>query len=199
MRTLYEPIMPLKFMISWGLLLTTAVRLVPAKSHCYSPSCPFPPPILRSGDDALAALTRELEAATNIENWTDGPRCSQPFDTNITSFAVEITSAEKTLWGRYYTSPFLRNYTDSEPTSVSPNTAFRIASISKIFTVLAVLLEEKLGRLNLRYPVTEYIPDLAYDGDNGGISWEDVTLESLASQLSGIPRECKSPQEACCA
>ena len=188
--------MAVTFAFSWALLAAAILRLVLAHSHCYIPSRPFPSPLLRPDDDTLVSLLKELEAEISIEGWSDGPCYSQPFDANITSFAVEITSAEKTLWGHYHTAPFLGNYTDSEPTRVNPSTAFRIASISKVFTVLAVLLEEKAGRLNVRHPVTKYISELAQDEDDGGIRWEDITLESLASQLSGIPRECKVLREA---
>ena len=167
-------------------LVVTLLPLVLAKAHCYNPSSPFPAPLLQANNDALVSIFRDIkiEIQNAIQN------VDPPFNVNTTSFAVEVTSTEETLWGHYRTAPLLGNYTDSEPTHVNPNTAFRIASISKVFTVLAVLLEEKASRLNLRDPITKYITELANDENDGGIRWEDITLESLASQLSGIPREC---------
>ena len=181
--------------LPWALLMSIVIRFASAYSHCYIPSRPYPAPVLRPSDDPLISLLKELNAEIDVEGWSDGPCFSHPFDANITSFAVEITSAEQSLWGHYHTAPFLGNYTDSEPTPVNANTAFRIASISKIFTVLAMLLKEKAGHLNMRDSIMKYIPDLAQDEDDDGTRWEDITLESLASQLSGIPRECEFPQE----
>ena len=167
-------------------LLLTFVALVSTNLHCYNPSRPFPASVLRANNNVLEPTFRDIEAELqNALNSAD-----PPFNMNVTSFAVEVTSAEKTLWGHYHTAPLLGNYTDSEPTRVNPNTSFRIASISKVFTVLAALLQEKKGHLSLRDPVTKYIPELANDRKDGKIMWEDITLESLASQLSGIPREC---------
>ncbi len=171
-------------------LIITKVPLVLTYSHCYNPSRPFPVPELQADDIALVSRFRDVE--TEIQNaiYSADP----PFNLSITSFTVEVTSAEQTLWGHYHTAPLLGNYTDSEPTRASLNTAFRIASISKVFTVLAVLLQEKAGYLSLRDPVTKYIAELTSNRNESGIKWEDITLESLASQLSGIPRECGLPR-----
>lgn len=173
-------------------LITTLVPLVLTYSHCYNPSRPFQARVLQADNNALVPAFENIECA--LQNALDG--ADPPFNFNTTSFAIEVTSAEQTLWGYYHTAPLLGNYTDSEPTRVNPSTAFRIASISKVFTVLAVLLQEKAGHLNLRDPVTRYITDLLGERNEGGIRWEDITLESLASQLSGIPRECRSLIEA---
>lgn len=170
-------------------LIITLVPLVLTYSHCYNPSRPFQAPVLQADNNALASTFRDIEIALQNAMHSADP----PFNVNTTSFAIEVTSAEQTVWGYYYTAPLLGNYTDSEPTHVNPDTAFRIASISKVFTVLAVLLQERSGHLSLRDPVTKYITDLRSDENDGGIRWEDITLESLASQLSGIPRECGLP------
>jgi CubicO group peptidase (beta-lactamase class C family) len=81
---------------------------------------------------------------------------------------------------------------------VSVNSIFRIGSISKLFTVYAFLLN---GGLELwERPVTEYVPELrqlSHNSDNcsdlDSVRWEEVTLGSLASQMSGIGRDCENP------
>lgn len=171
---------------SAAVLIITLLPVVLANAHCYNPSNPFPTPVLQADSDTLISIFRDIDLEIQNAIHSAGP----PFGVNKTSFAIEVTSAEETLWDHYYTAPLLGNYTDSEPTCVNPNTAFRIASISKVFTVLAVLLEQKAGRLSLRDPVTKYITELANNKNDRGIKWEDITLESLASQLGGIPREC---------
>ena len=115
-----------------------------------------------------------------------------PWNTTITSFAIEVTSAKQTLWQSYHTAPLLGDYAGGEYSNVTGGTSFRIASISKVFTVLAILLQQQDGNLSLKDPVTKHLPDLLDKDVKSGIQWEHVDLESLASQLSGAPRECKN-------
>ena len=101
-----------------------------------------------------------------------------------------------TLWESHHTAAYLGEYIDSEPLKeVDGDTAYAIASISKIFAVLGLLLQEDV---DWRDPVTKWVPELVEGGggkqeeDSGRVDWESVTLESLGSQLSGILRDCES-------
>lgn len=154
-------------------------------SRCFEPSLPFPSPSLRLDDPSILSLFSGLE--TKIQNAIAVPR--PEWNTTITSFSIQVTSAEDTIWELYHTAPLLGKYTDSRPTDVSGKTYFRIASISKVFTVLAILIQEKAGRLNIKDPISKYIPELKQNSDDG-IQWDKISIESLATQLSGIPREC---------
>ena len=68
------------------------------------------------------------------------------------------------------------------------DTRFRIASITKTFTTLALLQQHAAGNLSLEDSIDKYVHELQ-DKDDFSIPWKDITLRSLASQLSGIPRE----------
>ncbi len=66
---------------------------------------------------------------------------------------------------------------------------YRIASISKVFTVLLLLRHE--GRISLDDPVTKYVSELAAaeaEESVEAVSWGNVTLGALASHLGGIGR-----------
>ncbi|KAK3673945.1 hypothetical protein LTR78_006147 [Recurvomyces mirabilis] len=106
---------------------------------------------------------------------------------NTTSFSVEVTSQTETLWTYYHTA---REHNETRPgtTHVSGQSQYRIASMTKTFTVLGILYQHAAGNLSLDSPVNQYIPELSVP-DSGSIPWKDITLRSLASQLSGIPRE----------
>ena len=158
-----------------------------ASPACFAPSHPFPAPALNVQTSSLTSLFAKINAS--FQSALQGKHVS--WNTSTTSFAVEVTSAEETLWGSYHTAPVLGNYTDSSPTQVTGDTYFRIASITKLFTVLAVLLQQKAGNMSLQDPIVKYIPELLVGQKEGGIQWDQITLESMASQLSGIPRECK--------
>ncbi|KAG9023656.1 hypothetical protein FRB95_012648, partial [Tulasnella sp. JGI-2019a] len=85
-----------------------------------------------------------------------------------------------------------------------PNTdsIYRIASVSKMFAVLELLILKERGRLDWDDPVDLFLPEFTYDGDN----WKDnmhvkdrasnqvqqlpaITLRRLATHMSGIGRD----------
>ena len=58
------------------------------------------------------------------------------------------------------------------------NTLFQIASVSKIFTAIAVLQLYERGKLNLTDKFSKYFPDFPYP---------EVTIKQILSNTSGIP------------
>lgn len=155
---------------------------VAAIGVCYNPGPAFPPVNYVLNQTHFNRLSVKLDKV--IKNVLDSP---DGWTTNITSFAVQITSIKETLWSHFYTAPILGEYEDSDPTAVTGDTAFRVASISKTFTVYAVLLQHGI---NLEDPVTKYIPELLEgEKDDYMVQWDQITIRSLASQLSGISRE----------
>lgn len=62
-------------------------------------------------------------------------------------------------------------------TPVTASAAFQLASVSKIFTSVAILQLEEKGKLSLNDPVKKYIPEL----NNGAI-----TISQLLSHTSGL-------------
>lgn len=177
MASFFSPIVSLVVLASLSALVF---------SSCFEPSEPLPAPLLNPGSSDLLALFSGLDSviAKAVTQTTAS------WNTTITSHAIDVTSANETLWQSFHTAPLLGQYDDEGPTNVTGNTAFRIASISKVFTVLAILLQQQAGNLNLKDPVTKYLPDLRENDISGGVQWEQISLESLASQLSGVPREC---------
>ncbi|KAL8748907.1 MAG: hypothetical protein Q9184_007029, partial [Pyrenodesmia sp. 2 TL-2023] len=105
------------------------------------------------------ALASNIQRAATIE--------TSPWNTNITSFSISVTSASETLWTTSHTAPIVGHYVDSPPTNVTDQTYFRIASISKVFTVLAALLQQKEGKWSLKDPVTEWLPELRNHSGDG--------------------------------
>ncbi|MEP2669298.1 MAG: serine hydrolase domain-containing protein [Cyclobacteriaceae bacterium] len=61
----------------------------------------------------------------------------------------------------------------------SPSTVFHIASVSKQFTVFAIMLLQKDGKLSLEDDVRKYIPEVPDFG-------KTITLRHLASHTSGM-------------
>jgi CubicO group peptidase (beta-lactamase class C family) len=62
-----------------------------------------------------------------------------------------------------------------------PDTIFDIASITKVFTTIAVLQQVEAGRVALDAPVADYVPEFAAGGKQA------VTVRMLLTHTSGLP------------
>ncbi len=63
---------------------------------------------------------------------------------------------------------------------VETDTAFRLASVSKQFTAMAIMMLEEEGRLAYDDPVTRFFPELSRFGD-------DLTIRHLLTHTGGLP------------
>lgn len=105
-------------------------------------------------------------------------------------FSIHDPAAAKLQY--HYTSPEIANATQGT-TQVDGDSIYRIASVSKLFTVFAGLL--KLTNEDWYRPLTNIIPGLA-DAALGTaavedpvykIEWDKITPWALAAQLAGVP------------
>ena len=82
-------------------------------------------------------------------------------------------------------------YADVESeTRATPQTIYRIASHSKLFTAIAILQLRDEGRLSLDDPIEQYLPWFQIQN-----AYEDappVTLRHILTHTSGLPREAGS-------
>ena len=62
----------------------------------------------------------------------------------------------------------------------SPNTKFRLGSITKQFTAASILLLEERGKLSVDDPVSKYMKDAP-------AAWDKITIFHLLTHTSGIP------------
>ncbi len=82
-----------------------------------------------------------------------------------------------------------RGYGLADRQSKRPNTErtrFRIASITKEFTAVAILLLQGRGKLDVRDPACDYISDCP-------AAWADITLHQLLAHTSGIRGQYEDP------
>ena len=149
-------------------------------ARCYDPSPAFPPPdFSRDSKDlkwTFAHIEKSLEQAVSNKTFA------------ASSYSVEITSSKETLWSSHHTA---RHRNESRPGTkvINSDSVYRIASITKTFTTLGILQQHAAGNLSLDDPIQKYIAEL-HGPESGNIPWKNITLRTLASQLSGIPREC---------
>ncbi|KAL8965847.1 MAG: hypothetical protein Q9197_006292, partial [Variospora fuerteventurae] len=162
-----------------------AICVLQAQAWRLQPTEPFAPPVLRRDEPILQAAFRSIDTSISEAGQND----SQPWKRNITSFSIAVTSSSQTLWTSSHTASVLGDYADSPPNNVSDGTYFRIASISKVFTVLAALIEQEAKTWTLKDPITKWVPELLQTANPHLVDWENISLESLASQLGGVVRE----------
>lgn len=70
--------------------------------------------------------------------------------------------------------------------SNTPQTKFRLGSITKQFTAMAVLILQEQGKLNVHDKVKKYLPDAP-------AAWDEITIHHLLTHTSGIPNYSALP------
>lgn len=133
----------------------------------------YPAPSTISGSTHLA------EAITNFNSLISA---SPEIQANGTAWTVALfsTNEQEPLYERYFTLDY-----DVGVAKTNRSSIFRIASVSKVFSVWTFLME--VGAEHFNEPITKYVPELA-KVSNVSIPYE-VTLGQLASHLAGIPRD----------
>ena len=71
----------------------------------------------------------------------------------------------------------------------TPNTKFRLGSVTKQFTAASILLLEERGKLSVSDPVKKYLPDAP-------AAWDKITIFHLLTHTSGIPNFTSFPDYA---
>jgi CubicO group peptidase (beta-lactamase class C family) len=76
-------------------------------------------------------------------------------------------------------------------TPANPQTVYRVGSITKVFTALAVMQLRDAGKLNLDDPIEKYLPEFKIKSRFPDA--RPVTFRQVASHYSGLPREAPLP------
>ncbi len=97
-------------------------------------------------------------------------------DCRIPGFALAIVRGDEVLYLKGY------GIADETDRPVTAQTPFRIASVSKTFTALALMQLEDGGRVDLDATVSRYLPDL---GSALGV-YEQMTIRQLLNHTAGF-------------
>jgi CubicO group peptidase (beta-lactamase class C family) len=79
----------------------------------------------------------------------------------------------------------MANLEDAAPNT--PQTKFRLGSITKQFTAVAILMLQERGKLNVQDSVCKYV-------ENCPQAWQPVTIHHLLTHTSGIPNMTSFPE-----
>ncbi len=122
---------------------------------------------------ALAATLAELDASLTTDFAKDG----------IGGVSVGVVSGASLVWSKQYGDA------ESESKRAPTNdTAYRIGSITKQFTALALLQLVEDGKMRLTDPLEKYVPEVK-SAKNAFAGTPPITLLQVATMHSGLARE----------
>ena len=71
----------------------------------------------------------------------------------------------------------------------APQTVFRLGSVTKQFTAMAIMMLAERGKLSVSDPICKYLPDCP-------AAWQPITVRNLLTHTSGIPNYTSFPDFA---
>lgn len=156
----------------------------------------YPPPSGLAQSPTVDTLSTRI-SSTLLHALQEGHGSGGDFTANSSSVSVTAMSIEDSdsspFFNFHFSAPNLNETAGTK--TVTESSLYRIGSISKLFTVYMLLLN--LGRGYWDDSVTRYVPELRRPAESfqhgqavDHVDWEQVSVSSLASQLSGIGRDC---------
>jgi CubicO group peptidase (beta-lactamase class C family)/D-alanyl-D-alanine dipeptidase len=101
-------------------------------------------------------------------------------DKRLPAMAVAIVDDQKIVWAEGFGFEDAHRHRPA-----TAHTIFRVGSVSKLFTDIAVMQLQEQGKLDLDAPVTRYLPGFRPSNPFGG----EITLRDLMAHRSGLLRE----------
>ena len=101
-------------------------------------------------------------------------------DKELPALSIALVDDQQIVWAK--------GFGFADPKSKTPATAetiYRVGSVSKLFTDIAVMQLVEQGKIDLDAPVTRYLPNFRPRNSFG----KDITLRQLMSHRSGLVRE----------
>ena len=127
-------------------------------------------------DHPVEADERYVELVQQLEPWV----ASEVAAKGLPALSIALVDDQRIVWARGF------GFADAARTvSASADTLYRVGSVSKLFTDLAVMQLVEQGRLDLDAPVVKDLPEFAPRNPFG----VPITLRQLMSHRAGLVRE----------
>lgn len=157
-----------------------------AVSNCPPLGAVLPPPKKPSKNEAVKKALSQIQGLQEEVGLLFG---------NATGVAVSLSSAyEDDILGSLTYTPAV--YNTSGTHAVDGGTVFMIASVSKVFTAMGLLLLG--GNISFSDPITKYVPELnqlkrqqSVQNEITVMDWDHITIDAMASHLGGVSGNCE--------
>ena len=116
--------------------------------------------------DAAAALSAAIER--------------ERADKGLAAVSIALVDGDEVVWAEGFGAQ-----DESGEVPATASTVYRVGSVSKLFTDIAIMQQVERGRMDLDVPVRTWLPDFAPDNRSG----TPVTLRHLMAHRSGLIRE----------
>ncbi len=126
------------------------------------------------------------EGPATAEDWAPVTEALETFiaaemeQKELPALSIALVEDQELVWARGFGA---QDPETGEPATAA--TVYRVGSVSKLFTDVAVMQLVERGELDLDAPVQRYLPDFAPENPFGG----EITLRQLLSHRSGLVRE----------
>lgn len=168
----------------------------PAYQACPLLRSYYPTPSINKNSDEVKSFTKKFTSLFDQLVEAGGSDDFGKIAPNTTSFSVVLFSGSEDAEA----DPVFFEY--HHPTSGAPkdsqldsNTVFPLGTLSQLFTVYTWLVE--VGDDQWGASITQFLPGLKSTASDGlSVTWDDITIGALASQMSGLARDCRSPISA---
>ena len=138
-------------------------------------------PIHATGE--LAEQSPVADAIALLDLWIEEQRTYR----DLPGLSIGVVHDQELVWAKGYGTSDLET-----EAPVTPETVFRVGSITKLFTATAIMQLRDAGKLRLDDPVSTHLPWFEVKS-----SFEDepeITVRHLLTHTSGLPRDAAFPQ-----
>ena len=135
-----------------------------------------------AGAADLARQPRVVDAIALLDLWIEEQRAYRA----LPGLAIGVVHDQDLVWAEGYGVSDL-----ATGAPVTPETVFRIGSITKLFTATAVMQLRDAGKLRLDDPVSAHLPWFTVKSPFEGEP--EITVRHLLTHTSGLPREAAFP------
>src|SRR5262245_37138808 len=171
-RSWHRSVVPMAALAAVAVLSTVAAGQTPAAPQPAGQEPPSLPAQPASLDEVVARLDEEFEKTMVAQK--------------IVGMSVVIIHDQDVLLAKGY------GYADLESgTPAGKGTVYRVGSITKVFTALALMQLRDAGTVNLDDPIAQYLPACQIESHLPDA--RPLTFRQVASHSSGLPTEAPLP------
>jgi CubicO group peptidase (beta-lactamase class C family) len=162
-------------------MTATPANADPSTGRFDQPHTGFAPPWTRlhAGSLEQAPIDAALE---RVHRYTEADASGHPLFSGAVTMMVHdgaVVAHQPTGWAVRYADQ-TTELPVAQRVPMAEDTIFDLASISKLFTSIAVMQQVEAGRVRVDQPVSRYLPEFGVNGK------ADITVEQLLTHTSGL-------------